>query len=236
MMPLHERPRRRWAGKLLLVSVLAALVAAFFAFGLQDRVSLQSLQENRAHLVLVCSAHPFLAPLCYFAIYACVAALTLPVNIPLSLGAGALFGFVEGTAVVSFASALGATLSMLSSRFLFRDLVQQRFGARLKDIEAGIARDGVFYLLTLRLVPVVPYTVINLVFGLTAIPVLRFYWVGQLGMLPATAVYVNAGTQIEQLHGLSGILSPELIVSLLLLAVLPMVARYVVGMVRRARA
>ena len=131
---------------------------------------------------------------------------------------------------------MGATLSFLSSRFLFRDVVQRRFGDRLHDIEVGVARDGVFYLLSLRLAPVVPFTLINLLFGLTAIPMLRFYWVSQIGMLPATAVFVNAGTQLEKLTSVSGILSPALLISLLLLAVLPLAARFVVDAIKRARA
>lgn len=222
--------------KLLLLALLVTLIAAFFASGLRDRLDLQSLQENRRALIDLVQAHPVAAPLAYLLLYVAVAALTLPVNVPLSLGAGALFGLVEGTLIVSFASAIGATLSFLSSRFLFREAVQRRFGARLRDIEEGIARDGIFYLLSLRLAPVIPYTLINLLFGLTAIPVLRFYWVSQLGMLPATAVFVNAGTQLEYLQTVSGILSPGLIVSLLLLAVLPLAARVLVGALRKARA
>jgi uncharacterized membrane protein YdjX (TVP38/TMEM64 family) len=222
--------------KLLLLALLVILIAAFFASGLRDRLDLQSLQENRRALIDLVQAHPVAAPLAYLLLYVAVAALTLPVNVPLSLGAGALFGLVEGTLIVSFASAIGATLSFLSSRFLFREAVQRRFGARLRDIEEGIARDGIFYLLSLRLAPVIPYTLINLLFGLTAIPVLRFYWVSQLGMLPATAVFVNAGTQLEHLQTVSGILSPGLIVSLLLLAVLPLAARVLVGALRKARA
>ncbi len=222
--------------KLLLVALLAGLIAAFFALGLRDRLDLHALQANREALTDLVKAHPVAAPLAYLGLYVAVAALTLPVNVPLSLGAGALFGLVEGTLIVSFASAMGATLSFLSSRFLFRDAVQRRFGARLRDIEAGIAKDGVFYLLSLRLAPVIPYTLINLLFGLTAIPVLRFYWVSQLGMFPATTVFVNAGTQLEQLQTVSGILSPALIISLLLLAVLPLAARVLVGALRKARA
>jgi uncharacterized membrane protein YdjX (TVP38/TMEM64 family) len=225
-----------WMSKLLLVAVLVALIGAFFGFGLQHRLNLAALQENRQWLLDLSTAHPVVAPLAYGALYTAIAALTLPVNVPLSLGAGALFGLVEGTLIVSFASALGASLSFLSSRFLFRDSVQRRFGGRLRDIEAGIERDGVFYLLSLRLAPVIPYTLINLLFGLTGISVFRFYWVSQLGMFPATAVFVNAGTQLEKLQSVSGILSPALLGSLLLLAVLPLAARFAVGAMRRARA
>lgn len=220
--------------RLVVFAGLIGLVGGFFALGLQDRLSLSALQANRAALAAVVAAHPVLAPLGYWLLYAGIAALSLPVNIPLSLGAGALFGLAEGILVVSFASATGATLAFLSSRFLFRAAVQRRFGRRLADVEAGIRRDGVFYLLTVRLVPAVPYTVTNLLFGLTAIPVVRFYWVSQLGMLPATAVYVNAGTQLDRLQGISGILTPQLMGSLVLLATLPLAARWLVARLRRA--
>lgn len=232
----YVAPRPAAWPKLLLVAALAATIGGFFALGLQHSVSLQALKDNRERLAQAIDAHPLLAPLAYWSLYTAVAALTLPVNIPLSLGAGALFGLVEGTLIVSFASACGATLSFLSSRFLFADLVRRRLGGRLADVEAGIARDGVFYLLTLRLVPAVPYTLINLLFGLTSIPALRFYWVSQVGMLPATMVYVNAGTRIDRLDSVAGILSPALIVSLLALAVLPLAARWTVRVLRRARA
>ncbi len=222
--------------KLLLLAGLVALIVAFFASGLRDRLDLHTLQANRLALIDLVQAHEVAAPLLGVLIYGAVTALALPVALPLSLAAGALFGLGEGAVIVSFASAIGATLSFLSSRFLLRDWVQRRFGARLRDIEAGIARDGIFYLLSLRLAPVIPFTLINLLFGLTAIPVFRFYWVSQLGMLPATLVFVNAGTQLERLQSLSGILSPGLIVSLILLALLPLAARFVVGAVRKARA
>ncbi len=214
-------------GRLLLAAVLVVLVCGFFALGLHRDESLGALQAHRVWLLSVCKSHPVLAPVAYGLAYAGIAALTLPLNIPLSLGAGALFGLAEGVVLVSFASACGATLSFLSSRILFRDVVQARFGGRLRDVEAGIARNGVFYLLSLRLAPVVPYTMVNLLFGLTAIPVTRFYWVTQLGTLPATLIYVNAGTRLESLQSLSGIVSPGVLVSLLLLAGVPLVARVV---------
>lgn len=222
--------------RLVLLALLIVLIAAFFASGLRDRLDLRSLQEHRQALANLVQAYPVAAPLAYLVLYTVIATLSLPVNVPLSLGAGALFGLVEGTMIVSFASAIGATLSFLSSRFLFRDAVHRRFGARLRDIEAGIADSGIFYLLSLRLAPVIPFTLINLLFGLTAIGTLRFYVVSQIGMLPATIVFVNAGTQLEKVQSLSGILSPGLLISLLLLALLPLAARFLVGALRKARA
>src|SRR6185503_10907769 len=131
----------------------------------------------------------------------------------LTLVGGALFGLVWGTVLVSFASTLGATIAFLAARFLFRSAVQARFGARLKAIDEGVAREGAFYLFTLRLVPLFPFFLINLAMGLTALPVRTFYWVSQLGMLAGTIVYVNAGTELSKIESLHGILSPALLVS-----------------------
>lgn len=230
--PPPANPRRLRA-RLGVAVVLVALVVGFFALGLNRLVGLEALRANQQSLAAVVAAYPLLAPLSYGLLYAGIAALSLPLNVPLALGAGALFGLWEGALVASFASATGATLALLSSRFLFRDAVQRRFGRRLADVEEGIRRDGVFYLLTLRLMPVVPYTVVNLLFGVTGISAWRFYWVSQVGMFPAALVYVNAGTQLNQVHGLSDILSSRLVMSLLLLAVLPLLARFIVA---RARA
>jgi len=224
-----------WWLRGLLFAVLALLLGGFFTLGGPGWLSLGSLQANRQALLGLVQAHPLLAPLIYALVYAGLTGLTLPINVPLSLGAGALFGLAEGAAIVSFAAAGGASLSLLSSRFLLRDVVRRRLGRRLAEMEAGIARDGIVYLLMLRLTPAVPYVLVNLLFGLTSIPVLRFFWVTQLGTLPATLVFVNAGTQLETLRRVSDILSPGLIVSWLLLAVVPLAARHVVGRWRRAR-
>lgn len=225
--PINAR-RSRFVSRLVLFVILAGLVGAFFGLGLNHDLSVAALQANRAWFQGVADAQPVLAPVAFGLVYVVLAAVSLPVNIPLALVAGAIFGLAKGGAVVSFASATGATLALLASRFLFRAGVRARFGARLGDVEAGIARDGIFYLLTLRLVPAVPYTMVNLVFGLTGLPARRFYWVSQIGMLPATLVYVNAGTRLEQVRGLSDILTPSLVGSLLLLAILPLAARFVV--------
>src|SRR2546430_7855244 len=141
----------------------------------------------------------------------------------MSLAIGAVFGLLWGTLIVSFASSVGATLAFLSSRFLFREAVRNRFGGRLRAIDAGLEKEGAFYLFALRLVPAVPYIVVNLVMGVTPIRTWTFYWVGQIGMLPATIVYVNAGTQLATAKSLSGILSPRLIGPLLLTGHFPLV-------------
>jgi uncharacterized membrane protein YdjX (TVP38/TMEM64 family) len=210
---------------LLLALALLGAVGGFVALGLQHEFTLDAIRAHRLALSGLCQAHPVLAPLAYFAIYVSVAALTLPLNVPLSVGAGALFGVAEGAVVVSFASAIGATLSMLSSRFLLRDMVNARFGRRLAEVEAGVARNGMFYLLALRLAPMVPYTVVNLLFGLTAISALRFYAVTQLGTLPTLLIFVNAGRRLDEVDSLRGVLSPGLLAALLLLATVPLLAR-----------
>jgi pyruvate/2-oxoglutarate dehydrogenase complex dihydrolipoamide dehydrogenase (E3) component/uncharacterized membrane protein YdjX (TVP38/TMEM64 family) len=168
----------------------------------------------------------------YFLIYIAVTALSLPGAVIMTLAGGALFGLWTGLLLVSFASSIGATLAFLASRFLLRDWVQDRFGNRLAAINAGMAKDGAFYLFTLRLVPVFPFFIINLVMGLTPIKTRTFYWVSQVGMLAGTAVYVNAGTQLAQLEGLSGILSPGLLGSFVLLGIFPLLAKKLVAVVQ----
>jgi uncharacterized membrane protein YdjX (TVP38/TMEM64 family) len=149
--------------------------------------------------------------------------------------AGALFGVVVGTIIVSFASTLGATLAFLSARFVLREWVQGKFGQRLRAIDEGLEKDGAFYLFTLRLIPVFPFFVINLLMGLTRIKTGTFFWVSQLGMLPATIVFVNAGTQISRIESTAGLLSPMLIASFVALALFPWVAKGLVALVQRSR-
>ena len=180
-------------------------------------------------------ARPFLIAVLFFAVYVAVTALSLPFAVWLTLAAGALFGFGRGLLLVSFASTVGATLAFLASRYLLRDWVRQKFGSRLKTIDNGIARDGAFYLFTLRLIPVVPFFVVNLLMGLTPIRVITFYLVSQAGMLAGTAIYVNAGTQLAALDSLGGIVSAPILLSLALLGLFPWLARFVVGRVKRRR-
>lgn len=150
----------------------------------------------------------------------------------MTLAGGALFGLGVGTLLVSFASSIGATLAFLASRFLFRDWVQGRYGERLAAINKGMEKDGAFYLFTLRLVPVLPFFVMNLLMGLTPIKTRTFYWVSQVGMLAGTLVYVNAGTQLACIDSLSGILCPGLLGSFVLLGILPLLAKRLVALVQ----
>jgi pyruvate/2-oxoglutarate dehydrogenase complex dihydrolipoamide dehydrogenase (E3) component/uncharacterized membrane protein YdjX (TVP38/TMEM64 family) len=218
--------------KLLLLLVIAALVAVFFALDLGRFFSLDYIKAARADFAALYAARPAWVIGVFFAIYVAVAALSLPGAAIMTLLAGAIFGLWVGTLVVSFASSIGATLAMLVSRYVLRDSVKARFGARLADIDKGIARDGAFYLFTLRLVPVFPFFVINLLMGLTSIKAGTFYWVSQLGMLAGTLVYVNAGTQLAQISSLQGILSPGLIGSFVLLGIFPLVAKKIVDAVQ----
>jgi len=218
--------------RLIVVVVFAAAIAAFFIFDLGRFFSLEYLKSQQATIDAWYRSNPALTIAAFFAAYVAVTGLSLPGAAVMTLAAGALFGIVTGTIVVSFASSIGATLAFLASRFLFRDAVQGRFGDKLKAIDAGIAREGAFYLFTLRLVPAFPFFVINLAMGLTAIKARTFYWVSQLGMLAGTIVYVNAGTQLAKIDSLRGILSPALLLSFVALGVLPLFAKKVVDAIK----
>jgi pyruvate/2-oxoglutarate dehydrogenase complex dihydrolipoamide dehydrogenase (E3) component/uncharacterized membrane protein YdjX (TVP38/TMEM64 family) len=214
--------------KILLLAVIAAAVALFFAFDLGRFLSLDFFARQQAAIEAYRAAHPVLTAGIFFLVYIAVTGLSLPGAAVMTLVAGAVFGLLWGILIVSFASSIGATLAFLASRVLFRDAVQRRFGNRLRTINDGIAREGALYLFALRLVPVFPFFVINLVMGLTPIRAWTFYWVSQVGMLAGTLVYVNAGTQLAQIDSVGGILSPGLIGSFALLALFPFVAKRVV--------
>ncbi len=218
--------------KLVLVVVLIALVVAFFAFDLGQYLSLAYLKQRQADFAALYAEQPLLVIGAYALIYIVVFALALPVGAVISLAGGALFGVWIGTLVVSFASSIGAALAFLASRYVLGDSVRQRFGARLDEVDKGIAKDGAFYLFTLRLIPAIPPAAINLLFGLTKMRTWTFYWVSQLGMLAGTIVYVNAGTQLGRLESLKGILSPGLIGSFVLLGIFPLVAKKIVDAIQ----
>jgi pyruvate/2-oxoglutarate dehydrogenase complex dihydrolipoamide dehydrogenase (E3) component/uncharacterized membrane protein YdjX (TVP38/TMEM64 family) len=218
--------------KLLLALVLGLAGFAFLYFDLGSYLNLQSLKAQQVAIAEFHASQPWLSVTAYFVIYVLAAAISLPGAALLTLLGGAIYGVVWGTVIVSFASTIGATLAFLISRFLLRDWVTQRFGQRLATINQGVQREGAFYLFTLRLVPVFPFFLINLLLGLTAMKVRTFYWVSQLGMLAGTVVYVNAGTQLGKLESLSGILSPGLLGSFFLLGIFPLIARKLVDIVK----
>lgn len=218
--------------KLPLVFFLVLSIAAFFVFDLGQYFSLDFIKQNQASFEQYYSENPVQTVAIYFIIYVLVTSLSLPGAAIMTLAGGALFGLSTGVLVISFASTIGATLAFLFSRFLLRDWIQQRFSRQLDSINKGIEKEGAFYLFTLRLVPVFPFFVINLGMGLTPIKTWTFYWVSQLGMFAGTIVYVNAGTQLGKLEGLSGILSPALLLSFTLLGLLPLIGKKVIDLLK----
>ncbi len=218
--------------KLIIVALIAGLVIVFFAAGLDDHVTLESVKASQARFQDIYAKHPFSAIMLFAVFYILVTALNLPGATVLGLAAGALFGVVTGTIIISFASSIGATLACLLSRYLLRDWVEGKFGDRLKTINEGIRREGAFYLFSLRLIPLFPFFIINMVMGLTPIRLRTFYWVSQLGMLPGTAVYVNAGSQLAKIDSLSGIFSPCLVASFVLLGIFPLITKKILDRYR----
>ena len=221
--------------KAILVLVLLGAIVAYFVFDLGQILSLENFKASQSEIVAAKDANPILYIAGFFILYVAVTGLSIPGAAIMSLVAGALFDVLVGTIIVSFASTLGATLAFLSARFVLRDWVQGKFGERLRAIDEGLEKDGAFYLFTLRLIPVFPFFVINLLMGLTRIKTRTFFWVSQLGMLPATIVYVNAGTQISRIESTSGLLSPTLIASFVALAFFPWAAKAIVALVTRSR-
>ncbi len=221
--------------KIALFALAAALIAAFFAFDLEQYFRLEYFKSQQAAIDLYYRANPALTTVAFFTLYVLVTAVSLPVAGIMTLAAGAIFGLAWGTLIVSFASSVGATLAFLASRFLFRDWIRHKFGDKLRAIDAGVNREGGFYLFTLRLVPAFPFFVINLAMGLTSMKAWTFYWVSQLGMLAGTVVYVNAGTQIAAIDASGAILSPGLIGSFVLLGIFPLLTKKLVDVARRRK-
>ena len=212
--------------QLLLLAALLLALGLFFAFDLGRFISLGYLKATQADVAAQYEQHPLRVLAAFFGVYVLVTAVSIPgAGTALTLAAGALFGLWGGLVLVSFASTLGALLAMLSARYLLRGAVAARFGKRLADIDAGMARDGAFYLFSLRLVPLFPYFLVNLLMGLTNIPARRYWVASQLGMLAGTAVYVNAGTQLARIESLRGIVSPGLLGSFVLLGLFPLLAK-----------
>ena len=222
----------RW----LVLLALALALGLFFALDLGRHFSLDAVKSARADWVALYAAKPLTVVAAYVLLYIALFALALPVNSVLMLAGGALFGFWIGTVVVSFASALGATLAFLVSRYLFADFARARLGARVAWLDEGIAREGSFYLFSLRLVPLLPPAAINVLFGLTKIRVRTFYWVSQVGMLAITVLHVAAGTQLAKLESPRDILSPGLLVTLVLIGLLPLAGKKLVQTLRARRA
>ena len=218
-----------WSRWLLVLLAVLGLGAAYSQWDLGQWLTLEQLKASRDTLAREYAAHPVPTALAFFGVYVLAAALSIPGAVILTLAAGALFGWGLGLVLASFASSLGALLAFWVSRYLLRGLIEQRFGKLLEPINAGLAQDGALYLLTLRLVPVFPFWLINLLMGLTTLGALKFYAVSQVGMLVGTAVYVNAGTQLAAIESASDVLSPGLLGSLALLGVFPLLAKFILA-------
>ena len=219
-----------------LVGIIVAIIVIFFVFDLGQFLTLDYIKEQRQQIEMLYAENKVITLGLFFLLYVAVAGASLPGATVMTLAAGAVFGLVTGLILVSFASTIGASLAFLISRYLFRDTVEARFGSSLRAINDGIEKDGALYLFALRLVPAFPFFVINLVMGLTPIKLKTFYWVSQLGMLAGTLVYVNAGTQLGQINSASEILSFELIISFVLLAMLPFIGKAIVAMLKNRKA
>lgn len=220
---------QRW---FILTGVLV-LLALFFYFDLHKFLTLENIQRQRSLLLDYYQQNALLTPLAFALLYIAVTGLSLPGAGVMTLIAGAIFDLKVGVVLVSFSSTIGASIAFLLARYLFRDLVQRRFASALQPINRGVEREGAFYLFALRLVPAFPFFAINLAMALTPLRLWTFYWVSQIGMLAGTIVYVNAGSQLGQLESISGILSPALIGSFVLLGLFPLIAKRTLEFVRK---
>ncbi|MGT3829704.1 TVP38/TMEM64 family protein [Vibrio cholerae] len=215
--------------KKLIIAIVLIAIAALLVTQFSQYLTLDVAKAKQAELANYIDAHLLQAALIYFVVYVLLTAFSIPGATVVTLLGAALFGFWLSLLLASFASTIGATLAFLSSRFLLRDWVQAKFADKLQTINQGIERDGAFYLLSLRLIPIFPFFLINLVMGLTPISTWRYYWVSQLGMLPGTAVYLNAGTQLAEISSLGEIVSLPVLASFVLLGVFPIVVKWIMG-------
>jgi uncharacterized membrane protein YdjX (TVP38/TMEM64 family)/Fe-S oxidoreductase len=213
--------------------VLVVVVGLFFGLGLQDQLTFEAVKTSQAHLQELYRNTPWTVLLGFLAIYLIIVPLNLPGATILGLVAGAIFGSISGTIIVSFASSIGATMACLLSRFFLRDWVKLKFPQAVAKVDQGIAREGAFYLFSLRLIPAIPFFMINLVMGLTGMRLRTFYWVSQLGMLPGTFVYVNAGSELGRLTSAAGIFSPRMLIAFALLGLFPLAGKKALNWYRR---
>ena len=219
--------------KILLVIIIIAVIASYVFFDLGRFLTLSFIQSQLSEIQQFRDENFGLNALLYFTAYIAITALSIPGAVIVTLLGGAIFGVLWGTLIVSFASSIGATLAFLVSRLLLRDWVQSKFGHYLAPINRGVEKDGSFYLFSIRMVPLFPFFIVNLLMGLTPIGVGSFYIVSQVGMLVGTAVYVNAGSELAQITSLSGLVSPSVILSFVLLGLFPLAAKFIVGLIKR---
>ncbi len=231
--PVATRSAGTVSTRVILLAVVLIVIAGGVAVAWHYHLGLEQLKGLMATLMAAKDKSPWLFAITFFAAHVVITALCVPVEVLMTLAAGALFGLVEGTILISFASSIGATIAFLGSRFLLRDTVNTYFARALATVDEGMRRDGVVYLLTLRLLPVFPFFLTNIVMGVTSVRIRTFYLISQIGMLAATLLYVNAGTQLAHIQKLSDILSPSLIAALLLLSLFPWVTKLAVGQWRK---
>lgn len=222
-------------GKISIIVILIILSGTFFALDMEQYLTLDHLKQSRDTFQNIYHESPWQIAGAFFMIYISVVALNLPGATVLGLAGGAIFGFTAGTVLISFASTIGATIACFISRYLFRNFVERKFANIYAKVDSGIQREGSFYLFSMRLIPAIPFFVINLVMGLTNMPLKKFYLISQVGMLPGTMVYVNAGKELSKIDSLSGIFSPGLIAAFVFLGIFPFVVRKVLSLVRKTR-
>lgn len=227
---MAEEKRGKIVQKIIIGGAIVLGIVLFRYFDLGQYLSLDYLKASQAKFLKLYLENRFLVVAAYMGIYIVVTALSLPGAAVLTLAGGGLFGLVIGTVAVSIASTIGATLACMVSRFLLREWVQGKFGDRLATINNGIEKEGAFYLFSLRLVPIFPFFVINLVMGLTRMRLFTFFWVSQIGMLAGTIVYVNAGKELAKIESLSGIMSPGLLISFVILGIFPIAVKKILGL------
>jgi uncharacterized membrane protein YdjX (TVP38/TMEM64 family) len=219
--------------KKLVIGLLLVITIILLATQFGQHLTLENAKQQQAALAATIEDNQLTSALIYFFSYIAITAFSIPGAAVVTLLGAALFGFSTSLLLVSFASTIGATIAFLSSRYLLRDWVQSKFGSKLSTINQGVEKDGAFYLFSLRLIPVFPFFLINLLMGLTPITTVRFYLVSQLGMLPGTMVYLNAGTQLATIDSLSGIVSPNVLISFALLGLFPIIAKWIMSRFRQ---
>jgi uncharacterized membrane protein YdjX (TVP38/TMEM64 family) len=221
--------------RIVILLLVIGLIVVFTRFNLGQYLTLSYIKESQDKFQLLYSEHRVAVIAGYMLSYILVTALSLPGAAIMTLAAGALFGLFTGTIIVSFASTIGATCACFVSRFILREWVQRKVGDKLATINAGIEKEGGFYLFTLRLIPLFPFWLINLVMGLTKMPLKKFYWVSQIGMFAGTIVYVNAGRELGKIESISGIISPTLIFSFVLLGLFPIITKKLLGLYKKRK-
>ena len=219
--------------KILILAVIALVVAIYFLLDLNTYLTLENIKASREEFSTVLEQRPFSVLGVFLVVYLTVVSLNLPGALPLGLLAGAIFGALAGTIIISFASTIGATIACFLARYLIRDWVRSRFSGFINSVDKGIKKEGAFYLFSLRMIPVIPFFIINMVMGVTSMPLKTFFWVSQLGMLPGTFVFVNAGSRLGRIESAGDILSPGLIISFILIGIFPLLAKKIISMLRR---